>query len=89
MLLFSRLNSQFFGYFDPEKNFLAVIINSSRGDLADITDKIIPLPESWRPVHCSNAPNVYPALSITSSVACTQYSNTEQLSVFRQLSRNL
>ena len=40
MLLFSNLNTIFFGYFDPENIFLQIInIIDFRGDLTDISAK--------------------------------------------------
>ena len=39
MLLFSKLNYIFFGYFDPGKIFLIMKINIVRGDLTEISAK--------------------------------------------------
>ena len=39
VLLFSKLNDFFFGYFDPENIFLIIEINNFRGDLTDISAK--------------------------------------------------
>ena len=40
MLLFSKLNNFFFGYFDPDKFFFQIIkTNNIRGDLTDISAK--------------------------------------------------
>ena len=37
MLLFSKLNEIFFGYFDPEKIFLDMKINNFQGELTDFS----------------------------------------------------
>ena len=40
VLLFSKLNKVFFGYFDPENDFFQMIqINNCRGDLTDVSAK--------------------------------------------------
>ena len=39
MLLFSKLNKIFLGYFDPEKIFQIIEINNFQGDLTDISAK--------------------------------------------------
>ena len=40
VLLFSKLNQLFFGYFDPVNMFLIMKINKVRGDLTDISVEI-------------------------------------------------
>ena len=39
VLLFSKLNILFFGYFDPEKIFLDNRMNNFQGELTDISAK--------------------------------------------------
>ena len=39
VLLFSKLNEVFFGYFDPESFFYIVKINIFRSDLTDVSAK--------------------------------------------------
>ena len=39
VLLFSKLNKMFFGYFDPETIFKIIKLNNFRGDLTDISTK--------------------------------------------------
>ena len=45
VLLFSKLNEIFFGYFDQKINFRVVKLNNVQGDLGDISAKKLLWPE--------------------------------------------
>ena len=52
MLLFSNVNKQFFGYFDPEQIFLDKKLKN-RGDIRDVSAIKLP-PESTSKIHARN-----------------------------------